>query len=321
MSKTSAQLTNPFSSGGGGSHFEAQVQASFVVLMLTKGFVPCMPNWPIEKIKLQGKHVGYETDDLIVFVKNLSTSEERKILGQIKHSIRITENDRTFGEVIEAAWADFNNTRLFSKGKDTITLITGPLIAADISDTRTILEWARFSESAYDFFRKVEQANFSSEGKRNKLRAFKTRLGNANDNQPVPKETLFEFLKHFYLLGYDLDTKVGVTLALLHSLIGQYAPERVSELWASIVNEVQSANKNAGTITRDSLPEDLRSAFERRPYEVMPEELSKSPIPPDKLDWNRHPCAHALAIANLLGSWNGQNEADLEIILRLAQKA
>ena len=69
MTRSDKQLSNPFSTGGGGVHFEAHVQASFVVLMLTGGFAPCMPNWPISKIKLQGKFAGYDTDDLIVFVE------------------------------------------------------------------------------------------------------------------------------------------------------------------------------------------------------------------------------------------------------------
>jgi len=102
MNGSGKQLSNPFSSGGGGGHFEAHVQASFVALMLTGGFAPCLPNWPIRKIKLQGKFAGYDTDDLIIFVENPGGDQERKILGQIKHSISITENDKVFAEVIQA---------------------------------------------------------------------------------------------------------------------------------------------------------------------------------------------------------------------------
>ena len=139
MNGSGKQLSNPFSSGGGGGHFEEHVQASFVALMLTGGFAPCLPNWPIRKIKLQGKFAGYDTDDLIIFVENPGGDQERKILGQIKHSISITENDKVFAEVIQAAWNDFNNDSLFSRGKDVIALITGPLSATDINDVRTVV--------------------------------------------------------------------------------------------------------------------------------------------------------------------------------------
>ena len=68
-------LSNPFSTGGGGIHFEAHVQASYVALMLTGGHAPCLPCWPITEIKLQGKIDGFDTDDLVVIVENSSSKE------------------------------------------------------------------------------------------------------------------------------------------------------------------------------------------------------------------------------------------------------
>ena len=86
MTRKSKQLSNSISTGGGGSHFEAHVQASFVALMLTGGYAPCLPCWPIVEINLQGKVDGFDIDDLIVSVENQGTGERRKLLGQVKHS-------------------------------------------------------------------------------------------------------------------------------------------------------------------------------------------------------------------------------------------
>ncbi len=61
------QIGNPFSTGGGGVNFETRVQALFAALMLADGSVPCFPGCPIRKIKLQGSHAGFNTDDLIAF--------------------------------------------------------------------------------------------------------------------------------------------------------------------------------------------------------------------------------------------------------------
>ncbi len=314
MSCEGKHISSPFSTGGGGEHFEAHVQASFALLMLTGGFAPCLPNWPIRKIKLQGRFAGYETDDLIVFAEK--NGQELKILGQIKHSISITENDTVFGEVIHAAWNDFNNAQLFAKGKDIIVLITGPLSATDINDVRPILEWARHSESAEEFLQKVALAKFSSDGKRKKLKAFKANLKKANSDQDVSDDNLWEFLKHFHLLGYDLDIKAGVTLSLLHSLIGQCSQEDPHSLWTQIVDLVQSTNKNAGTISLEDLPEELRNAFKRRPHLEMPAELSATAAS----DWNQLPYAGELAIVNLIGSWDESNETDRDLITQVVGK-
>ena len=72
-------------------NFETHVQASFVVLMVTGGFAAYFPGCPIKKIKLQGKYEGYDTDDLIVFVKRPNDRQERKLLGQTKHFVKITD--------------------------------------------------------------------------------------------------------------------------------------------------------------------------------------------------------------------------------------
>ena len=319
MNETGKQLSNPFATGGGGGHFEAHVQASFVVLMLAGGFAPCMPNWPIKKVKLQGKFDGYDTDDLIVFVER--GGQTRKILGQIKHSISITESNKIFGEVIQAAWSDFNNDKVFTKDKDAIALITGPLSTTDINDTRTILEWARHSASPDELIEKVEKTHFSSKGKQNKLQAFKNKLQKANGDKPISDEILFEFLKHFHLLSYDLDIKAGVTLSLLHSLIGQYSSDNSFSLWTQIVDEVQSANKNAGMISLENLPDELRTVFTQREYTVIPNELSiEQPSSPTSLDWSQFKYAAELVVVNLLGSWDEQNEADLEIVNQLVMQ-
>ena len=156
MSSKKKNLSNPFSTGSGGARFESQVQASFVALMLADGFCPCMPpTWPIHKIKLQGKYDGYDTDDLIVFTKSPTLNKEAKFLGQIKRHINITYKNKIFSEVMQAAWNDYNNPEVFKEGVDQIVLITGPLNDIIIRDVREILEWARDSEDATDFFKKV----------------------------------------------------------------------------------------------------------------------------------------------------------------------
>jgi hypothetical protein len=317
MSDGETQLCNPYSTGGGGAHFEARVQASFVALMLTGGFCPCLPCSPISKIKLQGKVVGYQTDDLIVFIQDSNGRGERKLLAQVKHSISITENDPTFAEVIQSAWRDFNNSAVFTRGRDVIGLITGPLSITDTTDVRTILEWARHVENAAEFFKNVELANFSSEAKRLKLRAFKINLRKANNDNKVSDDEIFDFLRHFHLLGYDLDIKAGVTLTLLHSLIGQYSPDNAQSIWARLVDEVQSANQNAGTISVDSVPEDLLSAFKQRRIETIPEGLAVPSAPKSPKEWSDRGHATALAAAALLGRWYEGSESDIKMIRRL----
>lgn len=91
LDKPLKKQCNPSSTGGGGVNFETRVQAAFAVLMRTCCQAPCLPPWPITKMKLQGRFDGFYTDDFIVFTQNPKNGEEVKLLAQIKHNISITE--------------------------------------------------------------------------------------------------------------------------------------------------------------------------------------------------------------------------------------
>ncbi len=319
MSNTDKQLSNAASTGGLGIHFENRVQTSFAVLMLTGGYAPCLPTWPIRKIKLQGKYQNYDTDDLIVYAKQSNGGKEAKLLGQIKHSISITKSDKVFGEVIQAAWSDFNNKDVFNQGTDVIALITGPLSSTDTDDVRTLLRQAEHSEDADDFKKRIGLGKFTSTEQRNKLEVFKEHLKAANNNIDLTGEQLWRFLKYFHLLIYDLDIK-GVTLSLLHSLIGQYTQENVSALWAQLKDKVEWESENSGVISLDSFSDDIMSAFQKRPAETIPSELAKTPLPAVTVDWKRAKYVSELAIATLLGSWNEKSDADILIASQLANE-
>jgi hypothetical protein len=310
------KISNPFSTGGGGVHFEAHVQASFVALMLTGGHAPCLPCWPIAEIKLQGKIDGFDTDDLVVFVENVNSKERRKLLGQVKRSIDITHRSALFGEVMQAAWNDFNNPTVFTRDKDAIALITGPLSATDAHNVQWLLNQARHTKDVDEFFRNVKQANFSPPKSAEKLEVIQQHLKTANDGNDVSRDKLYDFLNHFHLLGYDLGGEFGVVLSLLHSHISQFQNQYPQGVWSRVVDIVQTWNQDAGTITRDKIPDDLLDAFKQKAVAEMPEEFKAAQEKP-KIDWTQHPDATYLALAVLIGSWQDKSQCDLEAITQL----
>jgi hypothetical protein len=309
----SKKLSNPFSTGGGGVHFEAHIQASFVVLMLTGGHAPCLPCWPIKEIKVQGKNKGFDTDDLIVFVEDSNSKEQRKLLGQVKHSISITQGSTVFGEVMGAAWNDFQSGEKFTKGKDVIALITGPLSQTDAQNVQWLLNQARHTKNVDEFFLHAYQANFSPSKSIEKLEAIQYHLKAANGGNDLSRNELYDFLNHFYLLGYDLGNEFGVVLSLLHSHISQFQQDYPQWVWSRVVDIVQTWNHDGGTITLGKLPEDLRLAFKQKAVVEMPEEFKTIQEKPTS-DWAKHPDAIYLALAVLIGEWNEKSQSDLAAI-------
>lgn len=325
MAQDGKQLSNPYSTGSGGSRFEANIQATFVTLMLSGGYAPCLPAWPIVEIKLQGAISGYGTDDLIVFVENPANNERRRLLGQVKNSIVITAKSPLFTEVVQAAWNDFNNPDLFTKGKDIIALITGPINATDTDGVNGLLEQARHTRDVDEFLTQIARANFCSDTVRAKLEAFKVQLKAANGDRDVSNTDLYEFLKHFHLLGYDLAKKGSVVSSLLQSHISQFNKEIPDKIWYQILSEVQDFNQYAGTITTETLSEDLVNHFREPEIAHIPkgftkeEAVGKAEVTDDLIvtDWNQHATASKLALAMLIGSWYESNEADLEVVSQI----
>lgn len=319
MNKNTKQLSNPFSTGSGGAFFENLIQAKFVTLMLTGGYAPCLPIYPIKEIKLQTKIVGYHTDDLLVTVENPTDKKDRrKLLGQIKHTIKITKSDKVFAEVIQAAWSDFNNSELFSKGRDVIALITGPISKTDIDGVNFILEQARHTSNFSEFETQVNQVHFSSDNSRNKRDAFRSQLEKANEGKEISDDDFFQFLKHFHLLGYDLDKKGSVISSLLHSHISQFNKEIPSEIWSKIIVEVQQYNQNAGTITLENIPEEIKKYFESPIVQHIPRSfIENNKSVTNATNWLHHEHSQNLALANLFGSWDENSESDVAIVTKL----
>lgn len=309
MSEQEKLLSNPFSSGGGGHNFEVHIQTFFTLLMLAGGVAPCLPPWPIKKIKLQGKHEGFNTDDCILFVKEFNGIQEAKLLVQIKHIVSITESDKTFGEVIHAAWNDFCDPQLFDRKTDEIALVTGPLSASDNDNARIILEWARHSENANEFISKVERTNFSNDLKREKLNAFRVHLRKAK-KEDISNEELYEFMKKFNLLGSDLDIKNGINISLLRSLINQFLPTDPQRVWTLVVDEVQYANQNAGTLSPETISSEIRKIFIKPKSQVIPVEFVKKEMLEIKADLSLVEYGNEVAFAMLLGAWDESVEND-----------
>jgi hypothetical protein len=295
------QISNPFSEGGGGHWFEVQVMSAFSALMLSGGFAPCLPCLPIRTIKLQARRAGYLINDFVAHVSDGGQADNRKLLAQVKHGISFTKSNKEFREVIAAAWKDYNNPAIFTRTKDAIAIIAGPLSATDIESTRRILEWVRSYTSSHEYFVNVERAKFSSDAKREKLAAFRAHI-DAAAGVTVNDDEVFDFLRHVHVLGFDLDVYSGVMHAILHGIIGRHNPENPAAIWARILQHVASFNPNAGTLTVESFPDDVQAAFRPRPVEVMPASLVSALPPKTTFDWGSSEFAEALTVANLLGS-------------------
>ncbi len=261
MSATLKKQSNPFSTGGGGVNFETRVQAAFTLSLLTKSCVPCLSqDMRAKELKFQNKYDGVNTDDFVLVATDRNNNES-KLYAQIKHEITISESiDSMFAEVINSAWKDFNSTD-FSIENDSIVLITGVLPKLDVNNTLPILEWAKYSSDSADFIKKSTTKGFTSDAKIKRIDIFRTQLTKANEGNAITDDELWRFLKIFQVISLDLDAKYSVVANLLCSLIQCYSDESPSLVLAKLVTCVQEINQNAGVLTQDNAPKEVKLLF------------------------------------------------------------
>jgi len=302
------QLSNAFSTGGGGFTFESRVQSAFVALMLARGVCPCLAySWPVAEVALQARHRGYETDDTVIVTRNDNTGAECRLLLQIKHSISFSENDSQMPDVIGAAWRDFNRKTHFDADRDSIALVTGPISKNDSKNVCHVLDVARGASDATDFFSKISQSKAYSDAQRNKLKTIRFHVTNANNGANPNDEEFWSFLKCYYLIGFDMDLMTGVTTTLIQSLIGAHSNDDVQAVWNMIVQEVQQKGSVSGVLTRDSISQLLKDSFKQE--EIMP----VVPIAPN-------PIKETIAL-NLIGGWDESTDGDRSIVESLSGMA
>ena len=92
-----------------------------------------------------------------------------RLKASFKHSLTFSSVDKTFQEVMDAAWKHYTSAEgwTFTPGFDRLGIGIG-VINADISaHLLPLLEWARACLSAQEFLKKVGTSDFSSKIKQN----------------------------------------------------------------------------------------------------------------------------------------------------------
>lgn len=82
--------SNVYSQGGGGTHYEFEVQTAFFINFIIGGYVPGLSESQITEFRQQSGSLGYKTDDLLLKCSDANSIEQR-ILFQIKHNLIISE--------------------------------------------------------------------------------------------------------------------------------------------------------------------------------------------------------------------------------------
>ncbi len=287
------QLASPYLEGGGGYNFEHRVQAYFLLLMLSDGKDPIF-NRPVVKLDFQARHHGYHIDDLVCY-----TDGGRKLLIQIKHSVKAVKSNKDFKETVQAAWKDFNS-ELFDLNRDRIVLVSGNISPDHRKAMMDLNTQARSSSDESDFLNtRINMPRFLSSKTKDVFDAIKEIITDLNPNEKLDISVLWPFFKVFSLLTFDLDYEDSINRSLILALLEKNVNEDVMKVWRSLCDYADECDKNSKVVMPQTVSEDINALFKSQEIELQ--------VVFDQAN-------ELWASLALVGAWNESNEHDVAVV-------
>ncbi len=194
-------IASPFSTGGGGTHFEQLVGACYLVALLAAE-VPWGAQGITRAVAFQNRWRGAALDDLLI---TSDTGQETCQLAlEVKHALPFSAANHTFRQVVANCWQTYTGGYGwdFEPQHDRLGIAIG-VWNANVPHVQTTLEWARASTSADEFLAKVSSPGLSSKGKQKCVGAFREALKAADP--AATDDDLWRLLRCLVVLHFDLE--------------------------------------------------------------------------------------------------------------------
>lgn len=246
-------ISNPFSTGGGGSDFEKQVGAYYLSCLLLKVLPKGFSAGNVKEVCFQQQYQGDFLDDIVI-VSEIETGE-LKLSLQIKRDLIFGEKDGKFDEVISACWETFSSND-FRLGFHRFGICLG-LYSKNIDEYyQTVLSWARNSSTAEDFFKRVSIKHLSNEKQRNFVTLIRNKLDHFQSTK-ISDNDLWNFLKSFVILRFDFHNPNSSDyihiLDFLRTITKEKENQDVHSLFSFLTDISAELYRTAGSINEEIL--------------------------------------------------------------------
>lgn len=249
---------SPASSGPAGSHFEAQVGASYLFALLTGGEPRGLPGMVIDQIELQRASEGRPLDDVIVHAHDAS-GDPAVLEIQVKREIKFSPADEVFRGVVRQIAAAARRPD-FSTSRYQLAVATAKTSAKISGPYQDVLTWARQLGSPTTFIERIDRAGSANDNMRTFVQTFRTRLQEAD--APHDDETVWGLLRRFQILVYDFTAPGSADESRVRDLAAlALHPDDVAHaetLWRELVELALCVAAAGGDRTRAALLEDFR---------------------------------------------------------------
>lgn len=246
--------TSTLASGPAGTHFEAQVGASYLLAMLSGAPPRGLPGATIDRVSLQQANAGRPLDDVVIHAHDNVSGKPAVLEVQVKRSITFAAADPVFRKVVsQIVKASLRPDFLTQRYELAIATTKGSRkIDGAYQDVLTL---ARQIGDAATFTAQVDLAGAANDDMRSFVTTFRSHLRDerVTDNH----ETVWLLLRRLQILTFDF-TALGSAshdLALERAVRVLHADDgsRAGALWSSLIELAIDAAKGGGDKNREAL--------------------------------------------------------------------
>lgn len=254
-------MTSPYASGGGGSHFEATVVSYYLAAVLCELPARGVLGNIVTSVRAQRGEFGAPLDD-IVLAGATDEGVATALHLQIKNKISFTAGDGDWIDVLQRAWDTFTAGD-FDQANMRFGVGIGRYSARADDHYQSVLSWARYSESADDFFLRIEKTDFSSEAKIAFVQAIRDALA-AHTGRAVSNDEFWQFLKCLLIIHFDFQTiqvsrDAEAVRDRLRALIADDTESRARQLWDHLIAQAGRLIPLAGSLDRATFRQQMHA--------------------------------------------------------------
>ena len=247
--------------GGGGDRFEERVCAFALGLLLTRATPPVILDTAVEEVHFQTRHLGWQTDDLLV-VGQVRVGVTRRLALQAKRSFTVAASDEDCVATVRGMWDDFVAADRFDATTDRLGVVTLHGTKDVLASFTSLLDCARAAVDGPDFRRRLGLRGYLSQKAKSQHAALVAIL-ESHVAGGLDEDQFWRFLRVVTVLSFDLGTPTAQTEAAILSLLAHTAADRgdpqaeAATTWSALVELADSGRPAAASFRRETLPAEL----------------------------------------------------------------
>lgn len=249
----SNQGASTLASGPAGTHFEAQVAASYLLAMLAGAPARGLPGATIDRVALQQANAGRPLDDVVIHAHDNVSGKPAVLEIQVKRSISFAATDPVFrkvvGQVVKASQRPDFLTQRYE-----LAIATTKGSRKIDGAYQDVLTLARQIGDAATFAAQIDLAGVANDDMRALVKTFKSHL--RDEGSPDDNETVWLLLRRLQILTFDFtapgsashDLALERAVRVLHTDDGS----RAGVFWVSLFELAIDMAKSGGDRTRET---------------------------------------------------------------------